>query len=580
MTDTAQAAGELEKQLARVREQQAAVAAVLRTMSTAPADLDAILDAILGAATRLCHAAQGYVYVLEGNLYQLTRTVGIDTEFGDWARDHPIPVGDPGKATSRAALLGRPLHIPDALADPNYTFTEAQRRGNFRAILCVPLMRDGVAVAVISMWRTVPEPFTEEEIALVSTFADQALIAFENVRLARETQQSLERQTALAEILKVISASPTDVQPVLDAIVESALRFCAAEDAGVMLPSGTHLHMSAHRGTIPVASDLRYPNDGTSVSSRAFLAARTIAVQDLQAEADLPAGAEHARAVGYHAIVGAPLLHAGAAIGVIVLRRFDARAFSEREIGDLETFAAQAVIAIENVRLFNETRESLERQTAVSEILSVMSRSPDDLQPIIDVIAASARRYCGAEDAMIIIAERGQITASAHDGPVGFLPGTGPVDQGLPATRAILDGRTIHVEDIQTTELEEFAEARAFAHTYGVHSVLAVPMLKDGQAIGSITLRTLEVRPFTETQTALLRTFADQAVIAFENVRLFKETRAALEQQTAVSDVLKTISQTAFDLQAVFDVVVENATKLCRGVTSATSSGATVTCSG
>ena len=269
MSQTARRDATLEAELARAREKQAAVAAVLKTMSTAPSDLDAILDAILGAATRLCHAARGYVYVLEGDLYQTKRTVGIDTEFGEWARDHPIPVGDPGKATSRAAMLGRPLHIPDALTDPSYTFTEAQRRGNFRAILCVPLMKDGVAVAVISMWRTVPEPFTDEEIGLVSTFADQALIAFESVRLANETKEALERQTALGEILRVISRSPTDVQPVLDAIVESALRFCAAEDAAVMLPRGTYLHMSAHRGPIPAASDLRYPNDGTSVSSRA-----------------------------------------------------------------------------------------------------------------------------------------------------------------------------------------------------------------------------------------------------------------------------------------------------------------------
>ena len=729
VSQTARSDTTLEAELARAREQQAAISAVLRTMSTAPADLDAILHAIAENAARFAGALDVSVVLVEGDELIPFATFGPMPQL-------PTPLKMARSSVAATALLERrTVMVKDLLAPEGEQFTQARERARLqgqRSMLAVPLIRENTPIGAIVLRKTEPTGFDEAQIKLVETFADQAVIAIESVRLFNETQEALERQTALGEILRVISRSPSDVQPVLDAIVESALRFCAAEDAGLMLPSGTHLQMSAHRGTIPVASDLRYPNDGTSVSSRAFLAARTIAVQDLQTEADLPAGAEHARAVGYHAIVGAPLLHAGAAIGVIVLRRFDARAFSEREIGDLETFAAQAVIAIENVRLFNETRESLERQTAlaevlkviassptevkpvldaiaenaarfcgaadvsvllvegdvmpslahhgpipssaagvirlertsiaaaavldkrtihitdvtgpegapytqareravsgqrgllatpliregqaigaillrkleptgfdpkqiklveafadqaviaienvrlfnetkeslerqtaVSEILGVMSRSPDDLQPIIDVIAASARRFCGAEDAMIIIAERGRISASAHDGPVGFLAGIGPLDLGLPATRAILDARMIHVEDIQTTEIAEFAEARAFAQTYGVHSVLAVPMLKDGQAIGSITLRTLEVRPFTETQTALLRTFADQAVIAFENVRLFNETKEALERQTAVAEILRVISGSPTDVQPVLDAIATNALRFC-----------------
>ncbi|HUQ42697.1 MAG TPA: GAF domain-containing protein, partial [Candidatus Limnocylindrales bacterium] len=284
MTETAQKRRSAGDDLRHIREEQAAVADVLRTMSQSPSDLDAIIDAILAAATRLCHAAQGYIYVLDGDVYRITRTVGIDKAFDEWARANPVPVGDTGKATSRAALLGRPLHIPDVLEDPTYTFSDAQRRGNFRAILCVPLMKDGVAVAVISMWRTVPEPFTDDEITLVATFADQALIAFENVRLAEETRHSLEQETASAEILRVISESPTDVGPVLETIARNAVRYCGAEDAIVLLRESDAMYARAHAGPISGAAgmDRPMPIDAETVGGRSMIDRRTVHVDDLQ----------------------------------------------------------------------------------------------------------------------------------------------------------------------------------------------------------------------------------------------------------------------------------------------------------
>src|SRR5213594_2836941 len=223
MTDTVRSGAELETELARAREQQAAVAAVLRTMSAAPTDLDGILDAILRAATRLCDAEQGFCFVLDGEVYRLRSAVGTNSEYIQFTRDHPLPVGDRGKAVPRTALLGRPLHIPDVLKDPEYTFKEAQQRGQYRALLCVPLMKDGVAVAVIAMWRMEPRPFSAEEIGLVTTFADQALIAFENVRLAKETRDSLEEQKAVAEVLQAISQAPFDLQRVLKTVIKSAV---------------------------------------------------------------------------------------------------------------------------------------------------------------------------------------------------------------------------------------------------------------------------------------------------------------------------------------------------------------------
>jgi signal transduction histidine kinase len=235
-----------------------------------------------------------------------------------------------------------------------------------KKLLVVPLVRSETVLGVIVLTRTREEQFSPRQVEVVETFAQQAAIAIENVRLFNETKEALERQTAISEVLRIISASPTDVRPVLEAIAENALRFCAAEDALIVLPDGDDLRLAAHLGPIPVASDLRYPNDGTSMTSRAFIEARTIAVQDLQTEAEFPRGAEHARAVGHHAVVVAPLLRDGAAIGTINLRRFDDRRFSDREIGALETFAAQAVIAIENVRLFNEIQEKSAQLAAAS----------------------------------------------------------------------------------------------------------------------------------------------------------------------------------------------------------------------
>ncbi len=440
----------VEAELARARAQQTAVAAVMRTMSSAPTDLDATLDAILTAATQLCHAAQGYIYVLDGGVYRITRTAGIDMAFDQWAREHPIPVGDPGKATSRAALLGRPLHIPDVLKDPQYTFTEAQQRGNFRTILSVPLMKDGVAVAVISMWRTVQRPFTDEEIALVSTFADQALIAFESVRLAQETKESLARQTAISEILRAIAASPSDQQPVLDTIARSAVRFCGAENAAVSLRGESTYRFVAHAGEMLPDFGTEWPVDESTVSGRVIVRGELVSVVDVQELADqFPGSAEVARKSGQRAMVSAPMMREGHAIGAIVLRRREAKSFTPAEIDLLRAFADQAVIAIENVRLFNETKESLEQQRAIADILRVISESPTDIQPVLDAIARSATRYCGAEDCGVaLLRGDGMLEQVAQYGPISWLLAPWPVDRGSVRGRAVVERRVVHVQDM------------------------------------------------------------------------------------------------------------------------------------
>src|SRR5258706_4899765 len=492
-------AATVEAELARARAQQAAVAAVMRTMSAAPTDLDATLDAILTAATQLCHAAQGYIYVLDGDVYRITRTVGIDMAFDRWAREHPVPVGDPGKATSRAALLGGPLHIPDVLKDPQYTFTEAQQRGNFRTILSVPLMKDGVAVAVISMWRTVQRPFTDEEIVLVTTFADQALVAFESVRLAQETRETLARQTAISEILRGIAASPSDQQPVLDTIARSAVRFCGAEDAAVALRAETTYRFVAHEGDLlPVGND--WPLDESTVSGRVIIRGELVSVAGLQELADeFPRSAESAKRSGLRAMASAPMLREGRAIGAIVLRRREAKAFTAAEIDLLRAFADQAVIAIENVRLFNETKESLEQQRAIAEILRVISESPTDIQPVLDAIARSATRYCGAEDyGVALVRADGLLEQVAQHGPISRSLAPWTVDRGSVRGRAVVERRVVHVEVMLAEAPGEYPIGQQRARDLGQRTILAAPLLRKGVALGAIALRRTEIKTFSE----------------------------------------------------------------------------------
>jgi signal transduction histidine kinase len=580
--------GALETELARAREQQAAVAAVMRTMSAAPTDLDATLDAILTAAVRLCRAAQGYVYVLDGDVYRMSRALGTDKEFEAWQSDHPLPIGDRGKATTRAALLGKPLHIPDVLKDPEYTYSEAQERGNIRASLSVPLVKDGIAVAVLAMWRNTPEPFTEEEIALVSTFADQALIAFENVSLASATKDTFEQQFATSAVLQAITAASTDLRPVFQVIVDQAVRLCAADMAGFWLRDGDEHVVVATAGRWPnVAGEGQQVGDrapiypANTLIDRAMLDrrtfhlpqmssedARTLLRPELSREQWLKRYGPNGTEVGWGmARLAVPVIRDGAALGTIRVARNVEGPFSPRQVQLVESFATQAAIAIENVRLAKETKDSLDRQTAISEILGVMSHSPEDVQPVLDVIAKSARRYCGAEDAMLIVAEHGRIVANAHDGNVAWVAGIGDsIDRSLPAMRAIVDREIVHLPDLQGATDGEWTRARDIGIRYGIRTVLSMPLLHSGEAVGSMTLRRQEQKPFTDSEIALLRTFAEQAVIAIGNVRNFNETKASLERQTALSEVLRVIAASPTDVQPVLDAIAQSAARFCGAI--------------
>ena len=360
--------------------------------------------------------------------------------------------------------------------------------------------------------------------------------------LKRESE-ALEQQMATSQILRVISRSPADLRPLLDTVVESAARYCGAADAHIWQREAEGLRLVAHHGPLASPMGRVIPVVPETMSGRCVLERRPVHVPDIQAKAaSFPRTAELARQLGFRASLTVPMMREGAAIGTIQLRRGEPNPFSDKQIALLQTFADQAVIAIENVRLFTELQEknkalteahaqvteSLEQQTATSEILRVISSSPTFLQPVLDTIAGNAARVCGAYDATVLLREGNRLRRVAHHGPILSPIGeVRPLNHDSVAGRAILQREPVHIHDVLTPKLTDLPYTREAAQQLGFRSILAVPLLREGEATGSLTIRWHDLQPFSSKQVALLQTFADQAVIAIENVRLFKELEAA-----------------------------------------------------
>jgi GAF domain-containing protein len=472
----------------------------------------------------------------------------------------------------------------------------------FRSGAAVPLIDKGISIGALSVTRRDPGAFAPDEIALLKTFADQAVIAIENVRLFKELEsrnaaltEALNQQTATAEILSVISASPTQVQPVFDAIVASAVRLCNGVHGAILRVDGNTLdHVAQFGHETAVLEEIRrhfpQPIDYARPSSplRAIRERRVVEVTDTETTPGVPDFIrEAARRQGFRSELWVPMLHGENAIGTIVVTRREPGRFTDKQIALLRTFADQAVIAIENVRLFKELQEknqaltiahaqvseTLEQQTATSEILRTISTSPTDLQPVLDAIATSAARLLEAEDVGIIRVAGDLLRLVAGRGPVytAWGPGTAiPLSRGSVSGRAVIDRTVMHIRDLAAVSREEYPVSLDLQRQAGVRTVVAAPLICEGTAIGLINVFRRQVRPFTEQQIELLKTFADQAVIAIENVRLFNELQAsnrdlttALDKQTATSEILRVISSSPTDVQPVFEVIVRSAARLC-----------------
>ncbi|MFZ1150543.1 MAG: GAF domain-containing protein [Xanthobacteraceae bacterium] len=560
-------------------EQQTATADVLRVISNSPTDIQPVLEAIVRTAGKLCDAEYAMLYRLRDGKYHPACWNNAVAEWVKYLLDNPLSVGR-GSLVGRTALERRTVHILDCLADAEYRMHEAARIGNQRTMLGVPLLRDGVPIGVIGLLRTSVKPFTEKQIELVTTFADQAVIAIENTRLLNELRQrtadlteSLEQQTATSEVLKVISRSAFDLQPVFDAMAENAVKLCEAERAFIFRFDGKLLRAVA---TYNVGPELREFADRNpiapgrhSISARAALERRTVQVADVQADPEFAYAGRDVDLI--RTILAVPMLKGDDLVGTITIYRLEVKPFTDKQVALVETFAAQAVIAIENTRLLNELRESLERQTSTADVLRIISSSPGDLQPVFSAMLESAARLCDAsfgnifrwqDDALRLVA--------TYNTPAAFVEARSHLplrrDQNNPIGEMLAAKTVLHVHDLAADE--RYINRRdpnviVAVEQGGIRTFLAVPMLKDNELIGALIVYRQEVRPFSDKQIELVQNFAAQAVIAIENARLLSELRESLQQQTATSEVLAVISSSPGGLDPVFQTILENATRIC-----------------
>ena len=571
-------------------QQQTATADVLKVISRSTFDLETVLDTLLESATRLCEGHISWIFRRDGEILRWAASYGHTTEvhakIKDYFKPLEVPV-DRGSVVGRAASEAAVIHIPDVLADPEYKWGEAQKIGGYRASLGAPLLREGNVVGVLFVAKTVPQPFTDKQIELVKTFADQAVIAIENTRLLNELRQrtddlaeSLEQQTATSNVLEVISRSAFDLQPVFETVVESAVRVCGADKAFIFRFDGELLRMAAAFNAPPefkewVAQNPIRPGRHSG-SARAALERRTIHIHDVQADPEYSYGAKNVETI--RTILGVPILKGDELLGVIMIYRLEVSPFTDKQIALVETFADQAAIAIENVRLFdalqqrtNDLAESLNQQTATSKVLQIISSSPGELEPVFQAMLANAVRICEAKFGGLVLFEGNAYRRVAlHNAPAAYVEAQAqdpirPLAASPTLSRVAGTKQVIHIADIRVDQPEE-----AIAVLGGARTILCVPMLKDDQVVGVISIYRQEVRPFTDKQIELVSNFAAQAVIAIENTRLLNELRhrtddlsESLEQQTATSEVLKVISSSPGDLKPVFEAMLDNATRIC-----------------
>jgi class 3 adenylate cyclase/prephenate dehydratase len=588
LADAQQLIADLQRQLAECKaerdealQQQTATAEVLQVINSSPGHLSPVFDTMLEKAIQVCDAEAGVFCTYDGECFWPVAHRGLAEYPRDPIRSHPeTGSGRLARGEDIVHILDSASGAPVDSGDPGRL--ALLRLGGARTQLAAALRTERGLIGTFTIWRREVRPFSDRQIALLQNFAAQAVIAMENARLLTETREALDQQTAIAELLQVINASPGDLAPVFDVMMERATRLCDAA-FGVLstVTEEGYINHRSYSGPSEIVEffkkrPINRPGPGTTMD-RLVRGESCVHVPDLIATDAYRNGDPVRRAMADTArartLISVALRKDGTLLGTLSVYRQEVRPFTDKQIALLQNFAAQAVIAMENARLLTETREALEQQTATAEVLQVINSSPGDLAPVFDSILEKAHTLCGVAlgsfclvdgERMPAVATRGYAEEHAVLARTGF-----PTKSQLGDRLA--RGEIIHTPDLRETtgsQRDQTASEinRLAVEMTGSRTYLAVPLRKAGVLLGYLSAHRREVRPFTNKEIALLQNFAAQAVIAMENARLITETRKALEQQTATAEVLQVINSSPGDLEPVFDAMLDKAITLSDSV--------------